>query len=254
MATGRLQTTPGAAGMAAMGALMILPLALGLRNMRTGIAIAAGANRTLLAPLRRPLAEAMEHLADRVGVIRAEVMEAAEAAPPPAELEIDIVSGRLAEVAGDQPQPPRLALAHAAGGRLRLVARGGLDDAGGMALAAAIAGFPGVRRAVWRGASASLVVESTIAAERLAAALERAGLLCIAGRAARPPAAEGAALLLGWLDGLIRMRSRGAADLDQVIAMGVLAAAIARRDPALSGIPPDRLVARILARRRVARD
>ena len=254
MMAGRRRTTAaGMAPMVAMGALMVLPLALGLRNMRAGLGSAAEANRALLAPLGRPVAEAIEHLADRVAVIRAEILDAAGAPVPDADLEIDIVTGRLAEETGAGPAPPRLAIAHAAGGRLRLVARGGLGEADGAALAAAVAGFPGVRRADWRRASASLVVESVLAPERLAAALERAGLLRITGRAARPPAAQGAALLLGWLDGLIRLRSRGAGDLDQVIAMGVLAAALAGRDPALSGIPPETLVARVMARRRVAR-
>lgn len=238
--------------MAAFGAVMLVPVALGLRSMRAGLATAAAGNRIVLAPVRRSLAEAGEHVADRVAAIRAEVETAAGVGHAAPGAEVEIVAGRRSD-AGPQAEPPAFARAHAAGGRLRLVARTLEATEGGEAVAAAVAAFPGVVRARWRPASASLVIDAALPADRLAEGLDRAGLIRLRGSAAPPPAAQGTALLLGWLDGLIRMRSRGAADLDHVIAMGVLAAALAGRDPAFAGIPPEDLVSRVMARRRVSR-
>jgi hypothetical protein len=238
----------------AMGVLVLVPAMLGARGLRTAVAAAAAGQALALAPLRRPIAQASEHVEDRVAELRAEMHAAAEetrGAPLPQAEDTEIVAGRLAGAA-DLP-PPRVAIAHSAGRRLRLSPRAPLDAATLEALAAALAAFPGVTRATLRRGSDSLVIEAAMPADTLAARLARAGLVEIEGRSARPLAAEAAAATLGWLDGLIRLRSRGAAGLDEAIAMGVVVAGLLRRDPAFAGCEPSVLVARALGRRSLGR-
>lgn len=248
MASRMYRTGLGAGPALVMGALAAVPLTWAIGGMRAGLATAAAGNRVMLAPLRRPLAEAAEHIADRVADVRAEL--AGEGDVPSAE--VDVVAGRRAD--GPAETPPRVAQAHAAGRRLRLVARDALSPDQGTALASTLARFPGVSRATWRPSSACLVIDSALPAERLAPALERAGLVHLEPQPARPAAAQATALALAWLDGLVRLRSRGTADLDHVIAMGVAAAALLGRDPALAHLAPEELISRLRARRRVARE
>lgn len=227
-------------GAAALGGLALLPVMLWWRG--AGMLAAQAA---MPAPLRRGLADMADHLEDRFAAARAEVLAAADAAAP--DPGPDIVSGMAGALA------PTMRVAHAAGPRLRLVLVEPSDAATLDALAAALARFPGMRRVGLRSASGSIRLEAGIPAADLAARLERAGLVRILGPASRPVVAHGTAAALGWIDALIRLRSRGQADLDSVLSMLAVALGVLGRDPALAGIPPGELVARIAARRRVLR-
>jgi len=230
-------------GAVALGGLALLPVMIWWRGARIGGAGLLAAQAAMAAPLRRGLAEMADHLEDRFAAARAEVLAAADAAVPDPGPEI--VSGRIDAAA------PAMRIAPAAGPRLRLVPAGPRDAGTLDTLAATLDRFPGMRRVSLRPASASIGLEAAMPAAELAERLERAGLIRILGPAPRPVAAHGAAAALGWIDALIRLRSRGQADLDSVLAMLAVALGVLGRDPALAGIPPGELAARIAARRRV---
>lgn len=134
---------------------------------------------------------------------------------------------------------PRASVEHAIDGRLRLSLPELRDRTAAMtALAEAASRLPGVRRALGRPRTASLILEFEGPAAPLCEALAEAGLVRIRPRDPAMPLHLQAELAVAYLDGRIRERSEELLDLRSAagVVLLLLAAAQAARGQLLAPV------------------
>lgn len=211
----------------AMSGLMLVPgVAASLaQGTRTAFALGLAVNRAARQQVLLAMAEAIERTEDLVAEVRI-ASDSSERMAMPVVLPGRAVSGGRALM----PVPTPVASLHRSAHRLRLRIISPAGRAGAQALAAEIAAFPGVRSAVVRPATGSIVVETDAPSDLLADSLCENGVIRLAELWFHHPAALGTAFALNQLDALIRLRTRGARDLRAVLGMLLAAGAAMRKD------------------------
>lgn len=179
------------------------------------------ANRAVQREMFRAAAEAIEVVEDLVAEVRAETPgNAPNETPLP-----EVLAGRVTAGASTvQPMAMDASIAHAVGRRLRLRLRGAAEEGDLVRFAAALSGFPGVRRARIHPATRSVVLEGDGPASALAEVLQSSGMLRLTPQLFQHPAAWATSLALMRLDAVLRARSRGRHDLRSAVRMVLKAA------------------------------
>lgn len=198
--------------------------ALAMRAAMAGPTLALQA-ATGAAGLALLAAEEMRRQSLRAGAEAVEALEDFVAESDPARrdgaaLDVDeVIEGYVAGSSVRPPPPPLVAEMHRTETRLRLQCLMGPLPDGGAALAAALAGFPGVCRVVPRAMTGSLLIETApgLTAD-LADRMARAGLIALSPFGLRHPGWVAARLSLQRADMAVRLRSGGRVGLGEVIS------------------------------------